>query len=236
MMKRCFFLLVGFWLSSVQANTVALKVTAGIDDNFAGAIEQAEPSTVLQQVIDATALADFDQQPVLNANIAHTFSSLSTSGTIVGGVLRFRVRGSTSGSFTDGIVIAFADDANETYLNQIAFKRNFGQFAGGGSVFTDVDEGLLTPGVPWGVGVEQNTELDLSALPLNGGGTINLLPQIQSNGFVDIAVGGDTAVDYFEIELQIAPAENVPVSPLVIMVSAVLFTLITAIGVRFKTE
>ena len=41
--------------------------------------------------------------------------------------------------------------------------------------------------------------MDLSALPLAGGGTLNLLPELNSNGYLDVVVSDDSAVDYMKL-------------------------------------
>ena len=52
--------------------------------------------------------------------------------------------------------------------------------------------------------------LDLAVLPLDGGGTIDLIPMLNSNGFVDVFVGDESGTDYFQLTLVIPEPSTLP--------------------------
>ncbi len=179
----------------------AMTVTAGIDDSFGGGADLASPSPALAASLGVP-LIDFDIAGQ-NTSVAHTFTDLPSI--LVAGTLRFRVRGTANGANTDGIALSFVTDPADTYVDEIAYRRTFGTFGGGGTVFSDPDSGLITPGSEWAIGSNALVELDLAALPLDAGGTFNILPLIEAAGFIDVLLGDDSMVDFIELNLQPVP-------------------------------
>ncbi len=191
-------------------NTSAATITAGLDDNFGGGVEPAFPSSELVALsLDfPVSLVGFDVLPN-NQDVSHTFSGLPQN--IVSANLELRVRAtSNSRPDTDGIFITFADSSSVSLPDAIRWKRTFGDFLGGGSVFTDPDPGIATPGETWTPGSEAFLNLDLSALPLIDGNTINLLPIINSNGFLDVTVSDDSAVDFYRLNFDSDTPNSIP--------------------------
>lgn len=179
----------------------AITVTAGLVDNFLGGPDPANPSPELATLLITT--ANFDE---LNsdANVGHTFADLP--GNIVSATLEIHLKANNvPGVETDGIFISFVDDTTTALVDDIVWKRTFGDYAGGGTVFDVADPGLLTPGVSWAAGNEYTFTLDLSALPEIDGSTVNILALINENGFFDITVGDETMVDYFRLTYSAVP-------------------------------
>ena len=46
--------------------------------------------------------------------------------------------------------------------------------------------------------------LDLAALPLLEGGTLNLIPLLNQHGFLDVLTGDDSQTDYYTLEVTTA--------------------------------
>ena len=187
----------------------AATITAGVDDNFAGGIDPATPSAELSALVGIT--VGFDGAPH-NEQVAHTFSELPT---ITAAILELRIKGGFNpGVDTDGIFISFIDSTTVTLLDGIAWGRTFGDFAGGGTVFADPDPGIATPGTIWGPSSSAFLALDLSALPLIGGGTLDIIPLINSNGFFDITVSDDSVADFYRLTYN---TTAVPLPPAVLL-------------------
>ena len=177
----------------------ATVIIAGIDDNFGGSIETASPSVDLMALLPSAAVG-FDGLPH-NQQVAHTFTGLPSD--IISASIEFRVKGGFNpGVGTDGIFITFANSNSTSLVDEIVWGRTFGDFAGGGTVFSDSDIGIATPGLTWGPNSEAYLTLDLSALPLIDGSTINILSNISSNGFMDVTVSDDSIVDFYRLTLN----------------------------------
>ncbi len=104
---------------------------------------------------------------------------------IASGLVALRIRaGAAPASETDRLVLGFAgasglDEAWSRYL---------------GSTNGTADPGLL--GLPWTSGLDTTLVLDLSALPLADGGTLDLAGEIAAHGFLDIVASHHTTVDF----------------------------------------
>jgi hypothetical protein len=55
----------------------------------------------------------------------------------------------------------------------------------------------------WSQEEEAFLTLDLAALPLVGGGTLNLLPQLDAEGFLDVVVTDATAADFMRLNIVV---------------------------------
>ena len=195
-------------MSFFQAVTAA-TITAGVDDNFSGGVDPATPSAELSALVGVT--VGFDGVPH-NEQVAHTFSELPT---ITSATLELRVEGGVDpGVFNDGIFISFIDSMTVALIDDIAWARTFGDFAGGGSVFADPDPGIATPSAIWGSSSSAFLTLDLSALPLVDGGTLDIIPLINSNGFFDVTVSDDSAADFYRLTYN---TTVVPLPPAVLL-------------------
>lgn len=192
---------LAFILSLASGEALGLAFTGGVDDGFGGGVEPAAPSAPLLGSYGGPVI-DFDVASI-DEPLLHTFAGLPAN--LASGTLTFRVRGVSSGADTDGLALSFVTDGTATFADEVVYARNFGTFAGGGGVFQDPDDGLLTPGVPWGIGSEVLITLDLGALPLAPGGTVDLLPAIGAAGFLDVLLGDDSMVDFVELNLVAVP-------------------------------
>lgn len=216
------FLCFVIWLV-LSSSAYALTINAGVNDNFFDdGLEAANPSAALVGSITnfgATSLSDFDTGSQ-DSNIAHTFDMLPDN--ILSASLTFRVRRSSGGGEGDGLVLAFVDDAIDVFSEQIAYRRTFGIVGdSNASIFSEADQGLLTPGIPWGPGAVSLFTIDLANLQLNGGGTLDLISDIETNGYLDVILGDDSEVDFIQLNVQ-----AVPVPPSIILfLSSLIFLL-----------
>lgn len=64
--------------------------------------------------------------------------------------------------------------------------------------------------VAWSGGQVATIVLDLGALPLPGGGTLDLIPQINSQGFIDVNVADETACDFMGLSIDTTMTTSVP--------------------------
>lgn len=225
--SSCLLLLLAFAAACPAAAGTA-TFQAGVFDAFALPAETASPSA---EIAALTPTQDFDliagvNGGTINTNVVHTFTGLPAA--IVGGTLELRVRGGDpsgiGGVETDGIVLLFVDAMTATLADGLAFSRTFGPFSGGG--LFDPDAGLVQA-TPWSNGDDATLLLDLSALPLAAGGTLNLIPQIASRGFLDVLVGDETGADAITLTLQ---TQTVPASPtwaLALLAGALLATVVS---------
>ncbi len=198
---RLWTLLVFVFSFSLTANGQVFL--AGVEDDFALPVEAATPSQELDDLLIASQGAkDFDATTV-NADVAHTFVSLPAN--IIDATLEFAVRGISDTTESDGIFLSFVNTETTDLLDAIVYVRTFGVF--GGSVnppFTASDPGLVQSSA-WSSGNEATVTLDLSALPLAGGGTLDLLSQLNSNGYLDVVVAEDSAVDFMKLTTVVIP-------------------------------
>jgi hypothetical protein len=61
----------------------------------------------------------------------------------------------------------------------------------------------------WSGGQVATLVLDLAALPLPGGGTLDLIPQINSLGFIDVNVSDETACDFMRLSIDTTATTSV---------------------------
>ncbi|MCP5145157.1 MAG: hypothetical protein H6978_10135 [Gammaproteobacteria bacterium] len=193
-------------------NVQAASLTAGIEDNFALPSEPATPSaamlTALQGFAEFAGVSDFDLNGGINngqsnVQVAHTFTGLP--GGIISATLTLSLRaGTDTFAISDGIALSFIQPGQTDYLANIAYSRLFGADGAGSILFDANDPGLLTSG-QWVPGSQAMFTLNLAALPLAGGGTLNLLPMLNSFGFLDVNISDDTAVDFMRLEVTPVP-------------------------------
>jgi len=186
------------------ASAATIVMQAGTIDGFALPADPASPSP---EIAAFTSVQDFDLIANLNGgsvntNIIHTFVGLP--GGILGGTLEIPVEAGigavAAGIATDGVILLFVDDTTLSLSAGLAFSRTFGSFAGGG--LFGPDPGLLKSGT-WSGGDTGTILFDLAALPLAGGGTFDITPQLNANGFLDVLVGDETGADYFRLVLAV---------------------------------
>ena len=200
--------------SSVEADTIVLL--AGSIDAFA---QPADPTAPHPDLVTAFLPApgngylDFDEIPgtsgiPIDTITAHRFE---LPAGIVGAELQSRVRAGAPGSQTDTIGFYFADGSTSGFPDA-AWSRLFGDRAALGTGFLTSSE--------WTPGMDATFTLDLAALPLDGGGTIDLIPMLNSNGFVDVFVGDESGTDYFQLTLVIPEPSTLPLLSLGLSVLA----------------
>ena len=202
-------------LVSITTQAAIIKFTAGVPDGFAvtGEVEKALASPNLLSAFSTfgefNATQDFDLTGGINGGsadrqVAHTFTALPTG--ITAATVTARVRaGTDAATTTDGITLSFIGASGLNYLAERVYSRAFGSNNAGGSIlFNPSDPGLLQAS-EWSNGNESEFTLDLAALPLIGGGTLNLLPLLNSKGFIDVNISDDTAVDFVSLNLTAVP-------------------------------
>jgi hypothetical protein len=186
---------------SLMAN--AQVFLAGVQDNFVLPVEAATPSQELVDLLIASqGPKDFDEMAI-NASAAHTFVNLPSN--ITDATLEFAVRAISDTTESDGIFLSFVNTKTTDLLDAIVYVRTFGGF--GGSInppFIAPDPGLVQ-GNSWRPGDEAIVTLDLSALPLADGGTLDLLSQLNSNGYLDVVVTDDSAADFMKLTVVHEP-------------------------------
>jgi hypothetical protein len=158
-------------------------------DNFAGP-EPAFPSPGLVARLTGAGLPlkGFDDCAI-NRGVAHTFL-LQPNCVVTAARMTMRLKACGSQCDNDSIGLSFTDAAG-TLL-----PGSWGRYLGDGNP----SAGLL-PG-NWCTNTAGVTlTFDLSALPLAGGGTMDLLPDLNLNGFVDFTMQDDSAVDFLSLEI-----------------------------------
>lgn len=193
-----------FFIFAPMANAALITLTGGVEDGFTGGTDIASPSAELDAILSAfggTVPFDFVSH---DTQVAHTFTGLSND--IIGATLEFRVRGGFgSGINTDGLIISFVDSDTIDYLDDIVYARPFGSLEVGGSILKAPDPGFLTPDEIWSSSSDETISLDLSSLLLNpdsGGGALDLIPLLNSNGFMDVTFSDDSEVDFVRLTLE----------------------------------
>ncbi len=180
------------------------SVLAGSIDNFA---LPADPATRSASFTDALnnqnqrAFLKFDEMPGVTAgtvgdqNIAQSFTNIPSD--LLSATLTFRAKSgpdiNPGAEGTDRMRLGFASGSG----NNAAFDIRWERFFGIGNA-TDA----FLPGVAWGGSIDRTIALDLTALPKasqQGGGTINVLPQMIASETLDFVVDDDSAVDYMQL-------------------------------------
>lgn len=220
------FVVLGVTIANVQAST--FTYIAGVNDNFSlsNGTELSSPSASLSSFATSSGVCpsfctnNFDDSSI-DKQLFHTFTGLPSN--ITSATLEFRAKpngDSDGGSYNDAITLAFAWQAgsnppgnpvdpppptdnplysmNNPGPNPPYFISRFGA------------TGILpkwwnTKNYPSG----QVFTLNLAALPPSQGtGVSNLLPGLNSNGFLDIRINDDTSVDYLKLTLTTSVPES----------------------------
>lgn len=176
------------------------EFTAGVDDAFALPTEAATPSADLAALLGTThafdAIAGIDGAEV-DRPVAHTFLNLPQQ--ITAATLELRVRGGDSTNVADdGLVLSMVDLATPDLATGALWARTFGQTFNPPGPFSGADDGLAQV-LPWSTGDEALLVLDLAALPLAGGGTLNLLDDLNLHRRLDVTVWNNTGVDFIRL-------------------------------------
>ncbi len=173
-----------------------ILAVGGTNDNFAGP-EPGFPSAGLITWLTNHSINTFKgfDNCTNNRTFAHTFTNLPAC--ISKARLLARLRPCSDSPDNDTIELAFTDATGEKLAN---WRRFLGT---SGNESNPVELGLL-PGNWWSHGAGYEFALDVSALPLAGGGTTNMLPYLNHMRLLDILVRDDSSVDYLTLELTIS--------------------------------
>jgi hypothetical protein len=181
----------------------AITYMAGIEDNFAAPSDPASPSSYLSNYINSNwATQDFDLTAGLNGGannawIAHTFPSLPQG--IISSTLELRILGGDDPfAWDDEFWLTFFDEPTDTFTEARAYRVALGNRNGTTVGLTNME---------WGPGTDATLLLDMGALPLPNGQTVNVLSGLETFGFVDVIVDDDTAVDFMRLNVT---ARQVP--------------------------
>lgn len=198
------FVVLGVTIANVQAST--FTYIAGVNDNFSlsNGTELSSPSaSLLAFATNSGAFPsfytnNFDDSSI-DKQLFHTFTGLPSN--ITSATLEFRAKPNGGGSDNDAITLAFAYTGST--INPPYFVSRFG-YQG---ILSQSNPSLLwdTTNYPSG----QVFTLNLAALPPSQpGGVSNLLPGLNSNGFLDIRINDDTSVDYLKLTLTTSVPES----------------------------
>lgn len=166
-------------------------IRAGLDDAFQAPSEAASPSVHLSAALTMPGLS-FDLIPGAgttspNRQLAHTFTGLPASldAAILLLDLRAGSDGAPGGEADDRIRLGFADAGG--------FSEYWSAHIGGGNPTPGLLQGA------WASGRDVVLGLDLSRLPLAGGGALDLVAELEARGFLDVIVEDDTGADYLRL-------------------------------------
>lgn len=172
-------------------------LVAGNGDGFAPPSELAYQSAELQAALAGLALAPLDTDPAGGA-VAVSFPGIAPQ--IATGLVALRLRaGAAPASELDRLVLGFADAGG---LDEV-WSRYLGSTSG------TTDPGLV--GRPWVAGADTTLVLDLSALPLADGGTLDLTGELAARGGLDLVVRHHTAVDFVLLTYCLSTGEPIGV-------------------------
>ena len=181
-----------------QATTVAdmIVLQAGNQDAFAAPADPTSPSTAL---VDAYAAWEYGGTTInfdvfsYDHGVAHTFFGLPPG--ITDATLELRLRGmSVENPWNDAMHLLFVDATTPEWVEARAWARYLKDLRS--------DLGL---GSGWGPGEDATFVLPLGALPTADGSTLDLIPELNDRGFLDVVVVDDTAVDYMTLTLDTGP-------------------------------
>ena len=155
-------------------------------DNFVGP-EPASPSAGLilrLQSNGVSSLKGFDDNCAINTFFAHTFTNLPLC--ITKATLSVRLKGcSSSQTYNDSFGLSFTFPSGA--LVPTSWSRYLGSHNSNPAtgLFTDFDSGTTLDVV-----------LDLSQLPNVDGSTTDLIPTLNVQGFLDLVIQDDSAIDF----------------------------------------
>ncbi len=184
---------------------------AGEIDNFEMPAESPIPDAQFLAEMGNPELLWFDQIPGINGNpdtlVMHTFYNLPEN--IIGATLEISAKAGTedvvqSSMASDGFSLYTAADYT-SFSGFNNYGRDFGKYEPGdcGSTNPIADPGFLKNST-WSPGDAEIFTLDLSELPLVDGGSMNLIPDLNRNKNLTVAVEDETGVDYILLIIDTA--------------------------------
>jgi len=131
---------------------------------------------------------------------------LSGWQTIDSAVLTIMVRAADGFSQNDVLGIGFLDGSSSEISSQMDYVRGLGVQGSSSAYFLAAgEEGLLTGSGYYTSGTTGTITLDLGALVLGSGGTLDLLSAIIAIGFFDVVISDDTNIDFFSLDITGTP-------------------------------
>lgn len=163
--------------SAPCSNQSSQTLYAGTPDDFSGGTEPTYQGSALLALFNGP-WAPFDY-PSPNRRFGHTFENLPCN--IISATLVMQLKSTSSLASNDTFAIG-ATGGTPAF----AWSRKVADVVSG----------------PWNSsGLTTMLTLDLTALPLAGGGTTNILSTINGSNSLDITFQDDTTVDYFELRI-----------------------------------
>ncbi len=222
-MKRIFlsYVMLAIVCTVYSAEAAVFTYQAGSMDGFSLPADAASPSAALVTSVGANTdhsqstqlqfFQDFDLIANVNGGsnnraVGHTFSGLPTG--ITGASLEFSVQAGYDPSvWSDQILFSFVQSSTDNWVDTLAWFRPFGprdynSFINNQWNLLYSDPGMLAS---WVGGDVATFTLDLSALPLYDGTFLNLIPDLNTYGFLDIIVEDETGVDYYALTINAVP-------------------------------
>lgn len=157
-------------------------------NHFHSIIPQCGQSPIPSSHQERCKLRQFDQKGT-NKNLLHSFdlSSAVASGEIVSATLETRLLPLGGAINTDAIALG---------LPNIFLANSFS----GDSYWAPFIDELVS----WQLNQPIDLSLDLSSLPTSSG-SLDLLDMLNSEGFLDVHIQDDTAVDYLKLTVETVP-------------------------------
>lgn len=206
-MRGLFSLLTGGVVLVLAAGpSHAITLMVGQADDFAASVEPLGPSAALAAVlVPYGGTNQLDQTLGINggqgnAQVAHTFKNLPPR--IRGAKLEVHLKAGIGETETDGICLSFVDRARSDYRSVVRYARSFGPLEAHPPLHPFDDPGIVS-GDLWTEGDVATLTLDLGNLPLAQGGLMSLIQDLNGRRFLDVSVGGGTAVDYMKLDLVV---------------------------------
>jgi subtilisin family serine protease len=171
------------------STTVALR--RGVSDNFSRSdgTEAAVPRSAFAAATRSyfnLPLINFDVYPGAGSgsNVIFADSFASVPAGIRSATLTLRLRAGGGGSETDVVRLGFAASSASSQIGS----------------FTTVGIGSAL-GRTWSAGQAATLTINLGAVRTASGSTVNLIPQLNSRGFLDVIVSDDSGVDFMQLDL-----------------------------------
>jgi hypothetical protein len=189
----------------VEVAAVSSAVTttfgAGTCDAFALPTEPVSPSATLVSALGSPPICPFDSTQI-NCIVAHTFSNLPAN--LCAASITIPARATAELTRTDQLTLMVANSpAGLPPIPQQRWMRFIGPAFG--------DPGLVPQ---WNPGNSATFTLDLTNLPCPIGtptcptGNIDLLPAINTYGFLDATVADDTAADCMRLTVTVCDSDG----------------------------
>lgn len=164
-------------------------ITAGLPDNFAAGVEVSPPSACMVSAFSGFPFWKGFDSNAINTLMGHRFTGLPAN--IVQAELIIRMRPSGDGSDNDGLFIGLPPScAPSSFLYGQSVKVVPGASPPTGGTWVTASNGATT------------FTLNLGAI------NPAFIPKLNTDGFLDVVVHDDTAVDYMRLRLWTCPTKH----------------------------